>query len=239
MAMNNSERVRAFTLIEMLVVIAIILIMSGIVLKTTGLVLRSMAKSKAQHDLQQIQNALNEYHAEYGNYPPVDFLAYEYEGDKTRKRLTVDWLADPTRNTPGLPDFVPDMGGRSGWPMPPGSPALVGREGLGYRYGLVAYLWPRDRGQVHWYDKDTDRDKAAKAKWAGYLADVGLAGGENAHTISTPAAMVFTNAVETIRDPWRQDYHYVSRPPYQSYKLWSDGPTGNSADDINADVSFR
>jgi len=233
--MNKSKYVRAFTLIEMLVVIAVILVMAGIVLKTTGLVLRNMAKGKATHDLQQLQNALNEYYAEYGNYPPVDFLDYEYEGDKTRQRLTVAWLGDPTFNNPNDPaTFVPDMV-RSGWPQG------VADKALGYRYGLVAYLWPRDRGQVHWYDKDTGRDSAAKAKWAGYLADVGLWGNEGVHTIVLHSAMKYTNAVQTIKDPWRNDYHYVSRPPYQSYKLWSTGPDGadGTPDDLNADSSFR
>ena len=32
-----------------------------------------------------------------------------------------------------------------------------------------------------------------------------------------------TNRCYTILDAWGNELHYVSRPPYDSYKLWSDG----------------
>ncbi len=43
-----------------------------------------------------------------------------------------------------------------------------------------------------------------------------------------------TNANWTITDAWRQELHYVSLPPYETYKLWSNGPDGveGTSDDI-------
>ena len=229
-----------FTLIEMLVVIAIILVLSGIVLRATSLVLRHTATGRSQHDLQQLQNALNEYYAEYGNYPPCTEVPYEYEGWMTRMipalRTILDGEASPQFNNPELSGFIADMERPGGWPQcDPG-------RAIGYRYGLVAYLYPRDRGQTHWYDRDTERDKAAKARWSNFLRDVNLVkdnpGG--CRKMSLGAEMLFTNLVDTIQDAWRNDYQYISKAPYQSYKLWSKGPDGASgtADDINGDSKF-
>jgi prepilin-type N-terminal cleavage/methylation domain-containing protein len=44
--------------------------------------------------------------------------------------------------------------------------------------------------------------------------------------------MHWRNMYYTILDAWEQELHYISRPPYQSYKLWSDGPSANPNDDI-------
>lgn len=38
----------------------------------------------------------------------------------------------------------------------------------------------------------------------------------------------YRNMNLTIRDGWDRDLHYESRPPYDSYKLWSTGPDGQS-----------
>jgi hypothetical protein len=137
-----------------------------------------------------------------------------------------------TYNNPSNTDtFWPDMDRKGGWPSGVG-------DNLKFRYGLVAYLWKRDRGQVHWYDRDEARDLRAKAKWEGYLVDVGLSGGGAAHTFSMHGIIAYSNDTQTIKDPWGNDYRYESKPPYQSYTLSSDGPTGLPTDDLNADSSL-
>jgi prepilin-type N-terminal cleavage/methylation domain-containing protein len=243
MAMKRRQFWGGFTLIEMLVVIAIILVLSGIVMKTTAMVFRNMAIGKAQHNLHQLQNALNEYYAEYGSYPPVSELVYEFEGPTTRLNpafRTV--LGDPVYNTPDTPMFLLDTDSRGGYPS-----GMSGKE-IGYRYGLVSYLWPRDSDilipgtghQLHWYDADQPRDQAFKAKVAGFLSDVALFTNGVGHTIILHAAIGYTNDTMTILDPWMHEYRYQSMPPYQTYKLWSDGPDGlnGTADDVNADVEY-
>lgn len=227
---------KGFTLIEMLVVIAIILILSGIILRATSLVFRNMATGKAHHDLQQIQNALNEYYAEYGNYPPCSYVAYEYEGDLTRLNPAFrTYLANPLYNNPDDPSrFFLDTDARPSGSWPQGTAG----KSIGYRYGLISYLWPRDKGQSHWYDADTERDKTAKARWAGFLKDVKVESGwGGAHVATVESTIAYTNTVDNIPDPWRREYQYVCKPPYQSYRLWSFGLDGidGTADDINAD----
>ena len=34
--------------------------------------------------------------------------------------------------------------------------------------------------------------------------------------------------IMTVRDSWGRDLYYYSAPPYQSYRLWSAGPNGNT-----------
>jgi len=43
-----------------------------------------------------------------------------------------------------------------------------------------------------------------------------------------------TNLNATFRDAWRRELRYSSMPPYETYKLWSDGPDGveGTSDDI-------
>jgi len=87
--MPARRRQWAFTLIELLVVIVIIAILSGIVLGVWGFLHSKTARARAVRDLHQIKNALAEYHATYGIYPPVnsgnvspghDTMAWEYRG---------------------------------------------------------------------------------------------------------------------------------------------------------------
>ena len=265
--MNRSRGANAFTLIEMLVVLGVIIILAGILLKTTTLVINNMAKGKATHDLQQLQNALNEYYKAYGGYPPCDTMGYEYEGGAAQFWLTREWLVADLYNNPvdHADTFYPDTAGRAGWPRQGSSLTGQGPYDLGRSYGLVSFLWLRWRplpplgiastalnswpytpggpsadAQLHWYDKDTPRDVDAKAKWAGFLADFQLTPSAAANTIQIAAQVVFTNNLDTLLDPWGREYHYVSRPPYQSYKLWSTGrDAGDPADDLNADSSFQ
>jgi hypothetical protein len=207
-------------------------------------VVRNAGKSKATYELEQIQNALNEYFMEYGNYPPVyknvsNNMEYEYEGGRTRDNPAfAAFLISPAYNNPNdpSPPFFADMNRAGGWP------ASETNKNLFYRYGLVSYLYPRDHGHFddpHWYDQDTDRDKVAKAKWAHFLKDVRLDSPDvnTGHTVRLQSTIVFTNPVATLEDPWERNYRYESRPPnFSSYRLWSAGPDGvdGNADDINA-----
>lgn len=47
---------------------------------------------------------------------------------------------------------------------------------------------------------------------------------------------VWTNSQCTVWDPWGNQLHYRSDPPYESYRIWSSGPDGKSetADDISS-----
>ena len=189
-----------FTLIEMLIVIVIILILSGMVLKIMTLVSRKASVSRCAHDLLQIENALAEYYAEYGQYPPGTSpdgqrnVDYEFENDRLPKGWFRDSFLPNHTNLNNMAEFFPDVfvyydyipsyldGIPKGHQVDPKYKYdnTHGKWGLGYHYGLTAHLWPRDVNhdpfwtgdQVHWYRKDTERDVAVKKRWAHFLSDL-------------------------------------------------------------------
>lgn len=64
-------RRRGFTLIEMLVVLLIIAILSGMVFALMGLVGPAGDKADTVRRVEMLANAIEEFRAEYGKYPPV------------------------------------------------------------------------------------------------------------------------------------------------------------------------
>jgi len=130
---------KAFSLVELLVVMAIICVLSGIVFRLFSSTMRDAAEAETIAILERISNACAEYRAEYGEYPPVTSIKYEYES--------------PTNQSPWLRyDYIPNN--------PEGSPKL-------FEYGLIAYLWTRERSciehrnNIQWVP-DTPRDIRSK-----------------------------------------------------------------------------
>ena len=87
-----------FTLIELLVVIIIIVILSGMLFKIAGMVSQKSAIAKAISDMENIQNALNEYYSEYGMFPPTSDNRYVFENSSNQTAALRTYLAD--HNTP-------------------------------------------------------------------------------------------------------------------------------------------
>jgi len=268
MKTRTGKRSRGFTLIEMMVVIVIILILSGIVLKVATLAGRKGASSRAEAQLQQLANALSAYNAEYGRYPPgtgdpAENTQYEYECAPSQtpwfRKTYLPQHNDPDKPGDFFPDIIPSKSKRAGWPYD-GIPQAHRDWGLGYRYGLIAHLWlranplkltlagipgidqtgmdPKMGMQLHWYDEDTDRDIAAKKRWAVMLEGIGLDGSSWSPEHSAPASAApaqWINCLARIPDPWLRDYRYICLPPYLSYDLWSVGPDGanGTGDDVH------
>ncbi len=209
----NTRRT-GFTLVELLMVVLVILMLSAMLFRGAALVGDRVLRAKAISDIQNLQNALNEYLAEYGTYPPVQKVAYILEHRGYQPPVFRRAIIDPER-------------------------PLSDTE-LGYDYGLVAHLWPRHQPdhaeQVIPYDEDTQRDIDAKQRWANYLSNISLAGDADPR-INTDydSVQAYSNAILTIKDPWGQEYLYRSPPPHLSYRLWSAGPDGASGmdDDIS------
>ena len=205
------NRKKGFTLIELLMVVVVILMLSALLFRVAALVGDKTMRAKAVADIQNLQNALNEYMAEYGTYPPTSGVTYEYENIGMQPPVLKNHKKNP-------------------------EDPLTDSE-LGYRYGLVAHLYNRDRGtQELSYNSDTDRDKAAKERWAHYLREIKTTGDYIGHTNADyNSTQFYSNSYLTIWDPWNRDYQYQSQPPYLSYRLWSRGPDGadNTADDIS------
>lgn len=60
----------SFSLIELLTVVAIIVVLSGIALRVTTYVQRKTGQVQTQRIIEQLKNALGEYYTVYGSYPP-------------------------------------------------------------------------------------------------------------------------------------------------------------------------
>ena len=204
---------RGFSMIEMLVVIVIILILSGMVLKVMTLVFGSTGSAKASGDIMKLENALAEYYSEYGQYPPgvgdpQANVEYEYENTNTQTMLAGRYFD----NHPGE---------------------------IGYRYGLVSHLWLRDRGgQERTYSEDTSRDRANKQNWAHFLDGVNVQTSAKLSIItvvedsgSGSSEEVCSNSVAKISDPWGSTYYYICKPPYYSFEVWSSGADGINGND--------
>jgi prepilin-type N-terminal cleavage/methylation domain-containing protein len=61
----------AFTLVELLTVIAIIAILMGLLFPAIGIVKEQARKVQAKTDVTNIVTAVKQYYTEYGKYPPV------------------------------------------------------------------------------------------------------------------------------------------------------------------------
>jgi prepilin-type N-terminal cleavage/methylation domain-containing protein len=231
---------RGFTMIELLVVVLIIALLSGILLKAASALQDKGAKASGTAEMEILSNLLSAFKAEYGTYPPASSMTYEFESRTNQTAGFQGFLKshnDP--NDPG--SFFPDCDDRLGsagdthWPL-----ATRWTDSLGYRYGLVSFLWPRLRNassQPHWLDYDTDRDEAAKDSWADLCAKVGLSEGQAPHKPPSglESLQPYTNSTSTVTDPWGRSYRYRCITPFTRYRLWSAGPNGKDGDGDDLD----
>jgi prepilin-type N-terminal cleavage/methylation domain-containing protein len=86
-AIRNPKSLRAFTLIEILVVISIIAILSALILATAGYAMSRARRSRVETELATLETAIQSYKAAKGFYPqdnPVNYsmspLYYELTG---------------------------------------------------------------------------------------------------------------------------------------------------------------
>ncbi len=66
-----SRALQGFTLIEMLIVLLIVAVLSGMVFALIGLIGSSTDKATTRKRVEMLANAVEEFRAEYGKYPPV------------------------------------------------------------------------------------------------------------------------------------------------------------------------
>ncbi|HET9856883.1 MAG TPA: hypothetical protein VFP99_03540, partial [Chthoniobacterales bacterium] len=64
-----TKKLRAFTIIELLVVISIIIILAGLILSTVGYVQKKGALARAEAEIAGMSAALESYKADNGIYP--------------------------------------------------------------------------------------------------------------------------------------------------------------------------
>lgn len=118
----------AFTLIELMAVITIIVILAGLVVGGMGFVQERQAKEKAKVQLSLIAKALEEYKLDNGTYPPTGNKtgAFATSAGTTTSSILFDYLYwDSDRDTSGgpgdtdqkiyIPELDPVTSKQQGW----------------------------------------------------------------------------------------------------------------------------
>lgn len=71
----NLSKLRSFTLIELMVVVAIIAVLAGLVLGGAGAVRQRAARSQAKTEISAIEAALARYQMDFGSYPLASVIS--------------------------------------------------------------------------------------------------------------------------------------------------------------------
>jgi prepilin-type N-terminal cleavage/methylation domain-containing protein len=237
-----------FTLIEMLVVVLIMALLMGLLVRHMRNADDRANRAATTKTIEQVSAALEEFFAEYGQYPPVPF--YKGAGDVRRQPIYFEFPM--AYSNPPYSDEMVQLSGTQ----------YIGAEDLNplsdpdltqrlFTLGLVSFLVPRYgtvTNKSPWFaanpsgfsdpneqwmfhtpvqGKDQDRDLAAIARWAPFLEGV-IQPAPEADMTHSNALLGYDhpwiNQGFTITDAWGAPLRYESVPPHQSYKLWSENP---------------
>ncbi|MBR1609425.1 MAG: prepilin-type N-terminal cleavage/methylation domain-containing protein [Kiritimatiellae bacterium] len=272
---SRAGSTRGFTLIEMLVVVLIIVLLAGMVFRTVGVIGRNNDIAASRAKVEKLANAVEEFKAIYGRYPPVSFYSngsqpIEFEfatvrgmGDSAAENIAkairnsdkkneVLWSETPLFTFGLLSFFLPRYNGFVHDSND--SEATMGR----YPYtfaGIDNGTRKRDQalkqyvnfnkfadGKAH---GDTERDLAAvrrilpllggKLKYDDSCVEsYGIIESDiriHPNNTGQGSQTEFTNRIYFVRDAWYNWIHYRSLPPYETYKIWSNGPDGKTGVD--------
>ena len=240
-----------FTLIEMLVVVLIMALLMGLLVRHMRNADDRANRAATTKTIEQVSAALEEFFAEYGQYPPVPI----YKGDGCQPiyfEFPVEYLPpDPREGDPllGTPNLSGTQYIANSDLNPLSDPDLTQRL---FTLGLVSFLVPRygtvitnspwfganpsgfGNPNAQWMfhnpagGADQQRDLAAIARWAPFLEGVIQPAPEADMThFNELLGRSWINQGRTILDAWGAPLRYESVPPHQSYKLWSDNANMN------------
>ena len=238
---------RGFTLVEMLVVVLIMALLVGLLVRNWGGAEDQSKRAATLATIAKVNAALEEFFAEYGQYPPVPV----YPGDGCQPiyfEYPIEYTSPPL--PPGHP-LLTMSGTRYLHVVPDFNPvALADENHRLFTLGLVSFLVPRYatvtapypeyrevnyfaetpedfRGDdVQWMHHtptqiDEPRDLNAIARWEPFLEGV-ISGVTFSRTNAHPSfGGAWLNRGLTILDAWGAPLRYESLPPHQSYRLWS------------------
>lgn len=167
---EHAARCRGFTLIEMMVVIAIIGILIGLLVTGIMVLQRTMARLQASETISTLDNAVQTYRMEHMRYPMIDGQTESAPGSESVIQITVNWddyyegnpnsehllnLLAPSMNVSLLEYVFRDDSGDSNLKT------LIDPFGRPYLYAVIdpdtgsdvvenSGLWWRKRGVDHW-----------------------------------------------------------------------------------------
>ena len=258
---KTQQRTNGFTIIEILVVLVIIIILAGMVFKMMGHAGTKNEQAYTRSVLEKLGHALEEFRATYGKYPPVSYYPgvdpeqpseYEYpvmgssiaENLKNASESVNLWSPSGEGRifTFGLVSFLIPRYSLVSEDVP--EIFVGGKSGASYDPDSTINQWSdhnsRDKGKVG----DLRLDLEASRRILPYLgvtlgSDNKFENGNQGIIKRDPQArfyhnLVYTNSYYHIDDGWNRQIRYQSRPPYETYKLWSVGPDGKNGtgDDI-------
>jgi len=99
----------AFTLVELLATIAVIVILAGLTLGTLGYVNRKGAEGRAKAEVAALAAAIDSYKLDYGSYPPPGDLYKELtaQGQVNTNKVYFEPKGSITQNTTNGPFLDP------------------------------------------------------------------------------------------------------------------------------------
>jgi prepilin-type N-terminal cleavage/methylation domain-containing protein len=136
---------KGFTLAEVLVVIAIIALLAGVLLTAVSLARKSGTSIRTAADLQAISAGLEQYKADHGFYPPVEFRTSPFTAVTTPANQT-----RPTQINGSIVLTLAMLGpaNRTENPVAPSNslPYVDGQDGPGFRTSSLSGLSTRTYG---------------------------------------------------------------------------------------------
>ena len=235
-----------FTLVEMLVVVLLIAVLAGLIFRMTTMANDRSAKAVTVSRIAKLQAAIEEFYAEYGQYPPVpnydnnqpmrfEYPSYEQlvtisgkagnvaSADSGSSDWHESWGKAPVF-TFGLMSFLlprfNDLGDSDfdGFGNFDGG-ANAGRESsTSSKFALNLGSLKQWTGHNSDTKKDNTRDVEACRRWWPYISDIL----HNGYCEAKGSAVTgYTNLCTTVLDGWDHELIYKSSPPYQTYELYS------------------
>lgn len=286
----------AFTLIEMMVVVAIIGILIAGVFRLIAAAGENTKRAITLTRMEKLQNVLAGYYAEYGTYPPVERIrsadpkikdaADGQDNEKHESSLSAG-NANAAAGAQPLEFTYPSPKSMDKYINIIGDGKYVSvNTALGgqvyseeswhdtklFKFGLLSFLLPRvelmggkalaeeryggstpsqsffkcrqwTRNNVGSLEAVWTRENHACARWMpnfeGTLSGGGSIFGINVTAphenglslvgpFKTGGSASYMLLQITIKDGWGRSLYYYSPPPYQSYRIWSAGPNGNT-----------
>lgn len=234
-----------FTLIEMLVVIVIIIVLAGLVFKMARPAGDAALKAQCLAELEIIKTLIEEYHAEFGCYPPASGEAsYSYPDIGN---VAMDRISETDMFSFGLFSYfvgraslIEEFEGEAGRNNPSKySQSLLTKFGRGGNSPL-AKSWMNANDLIFSGDKVTDPDRVKKFadrvrptlnRLANINSESGLWWVSQRQYHNGDSSDVYTNRCVMIFDPWYHQFVYISKKPYTSYIVFSPGPDGQYFED--------